>query len=42
MKKFAIIVAAALLIGVVFSSCQGGKKCPAYSKVNTENVKNVS
>lgn len=42
MKKVTIVIAAALLVALVFSSCQGGKKCPAYSKVKTEKVKDIS
>ncbi len=42
MKKITIILAAVVLSAVVFSSCQGGKKCPAYSQVKTEKVQNNS
>jgi PBP1b-binding outer membrane lipoprotein LpoB len=42
MKKITIILAAVVLSAVVFSSCQGGKKCPAYSQVKTEKVKHNS
>lgn len=42
MKKVTIILAASLLVAVFCSSCQGGKKCPAYSQVKTEQVKSNS
>lgn len=42
MKKVSIVIAVALFVAIVFSSCQGGKKCPAYSKVKTEKVGDVS
>jgi hypothetical protein len=42
MKKATFILAAVLFVTVVLSSCQGGKKCPAYSQVKTEKVNNNS
>jgi hypothetical protein len=42
MKKVTIVIAVVFSAAVVFSSCQGGKKCPAYSKVKTEKVKDIS
>lgn len=42
MKKVTIILAIVMFGAVVISSCQGGKKCPAYSQVNTEQVQNNS
>lgn len=42
MKKLTVLLAVAILIAVSFSSCQGGKKCPAYSQIKTEQVKSNS
>lgn len=42
MKKSTIVLAVALLVAVVFSSCQGGKKCPAYSQIKSEQVRSNS
>lgn len=42
MKKVTFILAAAMFVAVMFSSCQGNKKCPAYSQVTTEKVQNNS
>lgn len=41
MKKLTIILAV-VAVTLVLSSCQGGKKCPAYSQVKTEKVQNNS
>ncbi len=42
MKKRTIFLAASLLFAVLLSSCQGSKKCPAYTQIKTEKVQNNS
>jgi hypothetical protein len=42
MRKLIVLLAVAIVLTVSFSSCQGGKKCPAYSQIKTEQVKNNS
>lgn len=41
MKKLAYIVSVCLLILVLAASCAGSKKCPAYTKADTEQSENV-
>jgi len=38
MKKVRILLAITLLAAVICGSCQGGKKCPAYSQIKTEQA----
>ena len=40
MKKIISFVSAFALVAVLFSSCKSHEKCPAYSKVNTQNQHN--
>ena len=37
MKKVIIFASIFAFVAVVFSSCKSHEKCPAYSKVNTQN-----
>jgi len=36
MKRFFIVLIVCTLMAIVLGSCQGNKKCPAYSQNNTE------
>jgi hypothetical protein len=38
MKRIVIILAVCAVMAVVVASCQGSKKCPAYSQNNTEQA----
>ncbi len=41
MKKLVYCLVITLLAGILLSSCGEGKKCPAYSKADTTQQKNV-
>ena len=40
-KRLAAMGALAIFTAVAFSSCKSGEKCPAYSKYEKENKKEV-
>ena len=40
MKKVIILASVFAFVAVLFSSCKSHEKCPAYSKVNTQNHNN--
>lgn len=38
MKKFAVIMLAAMTLGIVLSSCQSSQKCAAYGEASRYKI----
>jgi uncharacterized alpha/beta hydrolase family protein len=38
MKRYFVVLIICVVVAIVLGSCQGGKKCPAYSQYNTEKT----